>query len=159
MNWTWCNLRSFHGCFWKCSKLFWYKTYLTSVEDPPRRSYYQHCDYRSGFFVYHEIPNSFNSNNSSFEMIMTKTCAGVFIHNLNPYIWEFSFWTHNLPFYSAALDPFTRWRRDMIWYNMTYNVYRISSPAALDPFTRWRRKGQQCRHWEGRNELKNDTSY
>ena len=32
------------------------------------------------------------------EMIMTKTCAGVFIHNLNPYIWEFSFWTHNLPF-------------------------------------------------------------
>ena len=31
-----------------------------------RRSYYQHCDYRSGFFVYHEIPNSFNSNNSFF---------------------------------------------------------------------------------------------
>ena len=89
-----------------------------------RSSYYQHCDYRSGFFVYHEIPNSFNSNNSFFVRWLWQKHALVSLFIILILIFE------NFPFELTIYLFIQRlWillhGEEEIWYNITWYIMNI----------------------------------
>ena len=89
-----------------------------------RRNYYQHCDYRSGFFVYHEIPNSFNSNNSFFVRWLWQKHALVSLFIILILIFE------NFPFELTIYLFIQRlWillhGEEEIWYDITWYIMYI----------------------------------